>query len=39
MQEVAILLYNPPERPKFQEALPNAVKPDELANTNSNSNP
>ncbi|MFZ1702450.1 MAG: rod shape-determining protein MreC [Pyrinomonadaceae bacterium] len=27
MQEVGILLYEPPERPVFDQALPNAVKP------------
>ena len=32
MQEVAILLYVPPARPKYQEALPNAVKEEEKAN-------
>lgn len=26
MQEVAVLLYDPPERPKYEEALPNAVR-------------
>ncbi len=26
MQEVAVLIYTPPERPKYQKALPNAVK-------------
>lgn len=29
MQEVAVLLYEPPERPKYEETLPNAVKEDE----------
>jgi rod shape-determining protein MreC len=29
MQEVAVLLYTPPERPKYEEALPNAVSDDE----------
>lgn len=28
MQEVAVLLYEPPERPKYEETLPNAVKDD-----------
>ncbi|MGE3466463.1 MAG: rod shape-determining protein MreC, partial [Pyrinomonadaceae bacterium] len=27
MQEVGILLYEPPERPEFDQKLPNAVKP------------
>lgn len=27
MQEVAVLLYEPPERPAYEKALPNAVKP------------
>jgi len=27
MQEVAVLLYEAPERPKFDQAVPNAVKP------------
>jgi len=31
MQEVAILLYTPPPRPKYKRALPNAVDDDELA--------
>lgn len=26
MQEVAVLLYEPPQRPKYEETLPNAVK-------------
>ncbi len=26
MQEVAVLLYEPPKRPKYEETLPNAVK-------------
>lgn len=30
MQEVAVLIYTAPERPKYQEALPNAVKEGEL---------
>lgn len=34
MQEVAILLYTPPPRPKYENALPNAVKKEELANSN-----
>ena len=29
MQEVAILLYTPPPRPKYEDALPNAVEEDE----------
>ena len=29
MQEVAVLLYNPPPRPRYEEALPNAVKEEE----------
>ncbi|MEZ5345926.1 MAG: rod shape-determining protein MreC [Pyrinomonadaceae bacterium] len=29
MQEVAILLYTPPPRPKYEEALPNAVNEEE----------
>lgn len=29
MREVAVLLYEPPERPKYEETLPNAVKDDE----------
>lgn len=28
MQEVAVLLYEPPPRPKYEETLPNAVKDD-----------
>lgn len=28
MQEVAVLLYEPPPRPKFDQSLPNAVKDD-----------
>lgn len=28
MQEVAVLLYEPPPRPKYEETLPNAVKGD-----------
>lgn len=28
MQEVAVLLYEPPQRPKYEESLPNAVKGD-----------
>lgn len=31
MQEVAVLLYTPPERPKYEEALPNAVSEEEKA--------
>ena len=34
MQEVAVLLYTSPPRPKYEEALPNAVKEEELANSN-----
>jgi rod shape-determining protein MreC len=30
MQEVAVLIYTPPPRPKYQEALPNAVKEGEM---------
>jgi rod shape-determining protein MreC len=29
MQEVAVLLYTPPLRPKYEDSLPNAVKEDE----------
>ncbi len=29
MQEVAVLIYTPPPRPKYEEALPNAVKDEE----------
>ncbi|MDH3493879.1 MAG: rod shape-determining protein MreC, partial [Acidobacteriota bacterium] len=31
MQEVAVLLYTAPEKAKYEEALPNAVKEDEKA--------
>ncbi len=31
MQEVVILLYDPPERPKYESVLPNAVKEEEKA--------
>ena len=31
MQEVAVLLYTPPDSPKYEEALPNAVSDDEKA--------
>ncbi|MGI8541874.1 MAG: rod shape-determining protein MreC [Aridibacter sp.] len=31
MQEVAVLLYTPPPRPKYEEYLPNAVKDEEKA--------
>jgi rod shape-determining protein MreC len=27
MQEVGILLYEPPERPEFEQKLPNSTKP------------
>ncbi|NNE99308.1 MAG: rod shape-determining protein MreC [Pyrinomonadaceae bacterium] len=37
MQEVAILLYTPPPRPKYEKALPNAVKKEEMANSNTDS--
>lgn len=37
MQEVAILLYNPPARPKYEDALPNAVKEGEKVNEDSTS--
>lgn len=39
MQEVAVLLYTPPPRPKYEEYLPNAVKEEEKAEgSNSNGN-
>lgn len=31
MQEVAVLIYTPPPRPKYEAALPNAVKEEEKA--------
>ena len=35
MQEVAILLFTPEKRPKYQDALPNAVKDDEKVDKDS----
>ncbi len=32
MKEVAVLLYTPPPRPKYEKSLPNAVKDEEKAN-------
>lgn len=31
MQEVAVLLYTPPARPKYEKALPNAIKDEDKA--------
>lgn len=33
MQEVAVLLYSPPELPKYEEALPNAISDDQKADS------
>ena len=33
MQEVAVLVYTPPARPKYEAALPNAVKDEEKADS------
>ncbi len=38
MQEVAILLYTPPARPKYKDALPNAIEDDERADETDNGN-
>jgi rod shape-determining protein MreC len=32
MQEVAVLLYEPPPRPRFEQAVPNAVKDEKTKN-------
>ena len=36
MQEIAVLLFIPPPRPKYEESLPNAVKDEEKADNNKN---